>query len=339
MQSAPLVSVIVPCYNCERYLEEAIQSVKDQTYPEIELVLVDDGSTDGTRNIIERHADDAACHFGPNRGASAARTTGTELASGDFIQYLDADDRLRPEALKGRLAALQETPADVAYSAYQRLVDDGAGFSPGETVEKTLEEIHPDPEIATLGSFWLPPAALMYHRGIVEKIGEWNDSLPVIQDARFLQDAAFHGARFVKVPEVLAEYRVHEDGSLSTQDQEAFNRDIWVNARQIEERWRTQQGTPTDPQKKALADVYDHCARTFFGVDRALYAQAARRVEALAPETRSDRLARYAWSAERFGYSLSSRAERARQQCLRRAKAALRPLYHKAQRMLDDDAD
>jgi glycosyltransferase involved in cell wall biosynthesis len=333
---APLVSVIIPCYNCESYLEETIRSVRKQTYPDVELVLVDDGSTDGTQGIIERHSEDAVCHFGPNRGVSAARSTGTELASGDYIQYLDADDHLRPTALERRIESLEEAEADVAYSAYQRLIPDLRNeFREGPVVEKTLEEVHPDPEIATLRSFWLPPVALTYRRRIVEKIGAWNESLPVIQDARFLQDAAFHGARFVKVSEVLAEYRDHDGGSLSTQDQAAFNRDIWMNARQIEERWRAHQGALTADQEQALASVYDHCARSFFGVDRVLFEQASHRVEILASKKKSEQLDRYARAVEQVGYTVSSRIEQIRQGCLRRVKDGLRPLYHKIQRMVE----
>lgn len=328
MQDQPLVSVIIPCYNCEEYLEDTLQSVQEQTYSNIELVLVDDGSTDGTREIIERHEEDAVCHFGPNRGASAARTTGTELSSGDVIQYLDADDRLRPEALEKRVDALWSEDADVAYSAYQRLVEDGDSFSQGARVEKTLEDVHPDPEIATVGAFWLPPAALTYRRRIVEKIGEWNDSLPVIQDARFLQDAAFHGARFVKVPEVLAEYRDHDDGSLSSQDQHAFNRDIWVNARQIEERWRNQQRELTDAQKKVLASAYNHCARSLFGIDRTLYEQSVNRVLALAPHMASEQLQWYTKAERYLGYTVSARMERLRQKIAKEFKSFVRSFCH-----------
>ncbi|WP_162899548.1 glycosyltransferase family 2 protein [Salinibacter ruber] len=336
MPDFPLVSVIIPCYNCEQYLEKTLQSVESQTYPNVELVLVDDGSTDGTRSIIETREGDAVCHYGPNRGASAARTTGTEMSSGDYIQYLDADDLLTPEALEKRIAALESELGDVAYSAYQRLVEDGSGFSPGNTVEKTLEEVHPDPEIATLGAFWLPPAALTYSRDIVETIGEWNDSLPVIQDARFLQDAAFHGAQFVKVPEVLAEYRDHEDGSLSTQDQNAFNRDIWVNARQIEERWRQKHGGLTDAQKKQLAGAYDHCARALFGVDRAIYTQALSRVRDIEPEKVSKRLKRYAYAERYIGYKASATIEELRQSGIRTAKSVLRPLYEFLKKPVDE---
>jgi len=321
------VSVIIPCYNCAAYLEETIASVRGQSYPRVELVLVDDGSTDGTREIVERHSDDAVCHFGPNRGASAARTTGTELASGDFIQYLDADDLLHPDALEQRVNALEEAGADVAYSAYRRLRPEGDTFTEEDIVETTLEEVHPDPEIATLGSFWLPPVALTYRRRIVERIGAWNESLPVIQDARFLQDAAFHGAEFVKVSEVLGDYRDHEEGSLSTDDQYAFHHDIWVNARQIEERWRQKQGGLTDAQMEQLAGAYEHCARTLFGVDRAIYTQALSRVRDMKPEKVSKRLKRYAYLERRIGYKAAATMERLRQRGIRKTKSALRPMY------------
>lgn len=329
MPDAPLASVIIPCYNCERYLESTIQSVKAQTYPNVELVLVDDGSTDGTRSVVERYAEDAVCHFGPNRGASAARTTGTELANGSFIQYLDADDRLCPEALERRIGALEREGADVAYSAFERLArDDDGSFSPAETVRRRIEDVHPNPQIATFRQFWLPPAALTYRRGIVDRIGAWNERLPIIQDARFLQDAAFYGAEFVGVPEVLAEYRDHDAGSLSSSDSVAFDRDIWVNAREIEDRWQERDGTLSEEQKQALSAVYDHCARSFFGVDYVLYAQAVARIDALTPGDYSDRLARYETARRRLGYRRASRAERLRQRAVQNLKSALRPLYY-----------
>jgi glycosyltransferase involved in cell wall biosynthesis len=107
LSTAPLASVVIPCYNCERYLEATIQSVKAQTYPNVELVLVDDGSTDGTRSVVERYAEDGVCHFGPNCSASVARTLGNDLASGAFIRYLDADDRLRQRTVQSLKSALR----------------------------------------------------------------------------------------------------------------------------------------------------------------------------------------------------------------------------------------
>jgi glycosyltransferase involved in cell wall biosynthesis len=332
----PLASVVIPCYNSDRYLEETLHSVDQQTYPNLEVILIDDGSTDDSTSIIkqyartkQQHADEVVCHFGPNQGVSTARTIGTNLSSGVFVQYLDADDLLRPEALERRINALEATGGDVAYSAFQRLVpaDDGS-FSAGGTVRRRIDDVHPDPEIATFRQFWLPPAALTYRREIVEKIGGWNKKLPIIQDARFLQDAAFYGGEFVGIPEVLADYRDHDAGSLSSSDSKSFNRDIWVNAREVEDRWRERDGSLSEEQKHALSSVYDHCARSFFGVDRVLYEQAVARIDALTPGAFSDHLARYETARHWFGYGFSSRAETLRETVVCKIKAVLRPLYY-----------
>src|SRR6476660_860164 len=196
-----LVSVVVPCYNAERFLAETLQSAFIQTYPEIEVIVIDDGSTDGTADLIHSYGDRVHAEFGANRGASAARNRGTALARGEFIQYLDCDDLLTPDAIANRVAALQESGADVAYSDWERLAEVQSGtFDTSEQIIRRIEDVHPILQIALVTSFWAPPAALTYRRTIVEKIGGWKDWLPVIQDARFLQDAGFADGRFVYVP-------------------------------------------------------------------------------------------------------------------------------------------
>jgi glycosyltransferase involved in cell wall biosynthesis len=230
------VSVVIPCYNAELFLRETVESALRQDYPDVEIVLVDDGSTDGTANLIRSFRSQVRAEFGPNRGPSAARNRGTALATGSFIQYLDADDLLLPGAIRKRVQALAASGADVAYSDWQRLEEQAGGlFSPGEVVSRTIEEVHPDPEIACFSDFWAPPAALLYRRSIVDRIGSWNESLPVIQDARFLLDAALHGARFVHVSGVGAYYRVHRGPSVSRRDPVRFVRDCFRNATQVEE--------------------------------------------------------------------------------------------------------
>jgi hypothetical protein len=110
----------------------------------------------------------------------------------------------------------------------------------------------------------------------------------------------------VKVPEVLAEYRDHDDGSLSTQDQHAFNRDIWVNARQIEERWREERKGLTEARRRILSNVYDHCARFFFGEDQVVFEQAVQRIGLLDPGQMSATVERYLLGKKILGYKKSS---------------------------------
>mgnify|MGYP001792971458 CR=1 FL=1 len=113
--NAPPVSVVIPCYNAARFLAETIDSVLEQTSPAFELIVIDDGSTDGTAEIIDRYGrrlgGQLIFESGPNRGVSAARNRGTELASGRYLQYLDADDLLRPDALQVKFQSPGQTSA------------------------------------------------------------------------------------------------------------------------------------------------------------------------------------------------------------------------------------
>src|ERR1700688_447700 len=97
---AGLVSIVIPCYNAKRFLAETLESALAQSYPHTEIIVVDDGSTDGTAALIGAYADRVKAEFGPNRGVSAARNRGTALAAGEFIQYLDADDLLISDAIE-----------------------------------------------------------------------------------------------------------------------------------------------------------------------------------------------------------------------------------------------
>ncbi|QIR40492.1 glycosyltransferase [Tolypothrix sp. PCC 7910] len=283
MHAVPLVSVVIPCYNAEQYLAETITSVLSQTWQDFEIIAVDDGSTDNTANLLRSYGSKIRAEFSPNRGASAARNLGTTLARGKFIQYLDADDLLRPDALEKRIQALVSSDADVAYSDWQRLTENQAGkFLLGDVISRRIEDVHSDPQIALFTDFWAPPAALLYHRRIVEAIGSWNESLPIIQDARFLLDAALMGGKFVYVPGVQADYRVHKANSLSRRNPIKFVVDCFNNACQVEEFWKVNGGI-TSERQATLEQVYGGVARFFFEHDRPTFYEALAKIHALNP--------------------------------------------------------
>ena len=106
--SLPVVSIIIPCYNGVEFIAEAIESVLSQTYPRIEIVVVDDGSTDGSENVIAKYP--VRCVRGPRKGVSAARNRGVAECTGDFVAFLDADDLLLPNAIQSGMNALMEHP-------------------------------------------------------------------------------------------------------------------------------------------------------------------------------------------------------------------------------------
>lgn len=109
---APLVSVIVPAFNAAPFVEQAIASVRAQTWPRWELIVVDDGSTDGTAAILAREQDPRIRIVSQdNAGVGAARNAALEIARGDYVAFLDADDRLPPESLSRRVAYLDANPS------------------------------------------------------------------------------------------------------------------------------------------------------------------------------------------------------------------------------------
>ena len=125
---APAVSVVMPAYNCEKYIEAAIRSVISQTFTDWELIVIDDGSSDSTREIIDRlAAEDSRILSLPNEknmGVAATRNRGIDISRGSYIALLDSDDVWREEKLERQLERLCETGADLGYCSYA-IIDAG----------------------------------------------------------------------------------------------------------------------------------------------------------------------------------------------------------------------
>jgi glycosyltransferase involved in cell wall biosynthesis len=109
--SEPLVSVIIPVWNCEHYLGEAVESVLNQTYSPHEVIVVDDGSTDGSAEVAKRFGSLVRYYFQTRSGAAAARNQGVELAGGDFFAFLDADDIWVKDKLACQMKRFEDNPA------------------------------------------------------------------------------------------------------------------------------------------------------------------------------------------------------------------------------------
>ena len=129
--NVPLVSVIIPVFNGERYIEQAVRSVMNQTYEKWELFVIDDGSSDSTCDIVRRLAQEDSriqllCNA-ENMGAAKTRNRGLELSSGEYAAFIDSDDRWHPEKLMLQLRRLTEEKADLVYTSYA--IVDGEGKS------------------------------------------------------------------------------------------------------------------------------------------------------------------------------------------------------------------
>jgi len=183
----PLVSILIPCYNCELWLAEALESALAQSWKNIEVIVVDDGSTDSSLAIaktFESHDVKVICQ--PNLGASAARNKALKEAKGDFIQYLDADDILAPNKIELQLGLFETIGSDYVVAG------EWARFY------KTPQESQfiPQPLWADMtpidwltcsyeGHWMMHPAAWLVSRSISEQAGPWNESLSLNDDGEY----------------------------------------------------------------------------------------------------------------------------------------------------------
>lgn len=112
ISNSPLVSILIPCHNCERYVGAAIESALNQSYKDIEVIVIDDGSTDNSRKVIDKYSEYIKLDSIPHQGACSARNRALELAQGEYIKFLDADDLLCPEKIELQVRAIEEGDLD-----------------------------------------------------------------------------------------------------------------------------------------------------------------------------------------------------------------------------------
>jgi glycosyltransferase involved in cell wall biosynthesis len=201
----PRVSVIVPFYDAERYLGEAIESVLAQTLPAHQLLLVDDASRDGSAEVAARYAsaraEIALLRLERNGGPAAARNAGLAAAQGELVTFLDADDRMLPERLELQAAHLRAHPRIDGVVCGEEVVDDPPASRP-----------RAEPRARRNGRFHT--MSLMLRRSSLERVGRFDPSYRVAEDLDFLYRAAAAGLVIDAVDRVLTRRRLH-DANLS----------------------------------------------------------------------------------------------------------------------------
>lgn len=215
-----LVSVIVPVFNRPEQLVDAVSSAVSQDYASVEVIIVDDGSTDGrTREAAQmlagRHAGIVRFECIPNGGPGLAREHGRRLARGEFIQYLDSDDVLLPCKFSNQVAALRaETEADVAYGI--TLFRDSYGLlSPGAHKDTGVTRTNMFPTF--LNSRWWDTSTPLYRASACDKAGPWV-ALRLEEDWEYDCRIAAHGGRLVHCAVPVSETRDHAANRLCRGD-------------------------------------------------------------------------------------------------------------------------
>lgn len=224
----PLVTTVIPVYNGERYLREAIDSVLAQDYPELELLVIDDGSTDGSADIARSYGDRIRYHYQPNAGLSAAQNAGIAQARGAFIAYLDCDDLWVPGKLSLQMHVFRREPAT-------------------DMVFGHVEQFY-SPEIATRAEREAPgimsgysTGTMLARSGVFDRAGLFSPEFRVGEFLDWYARAGDAGLKSVMLDDILLKRRIHAD-NMGVRDRDKRGDYLRVFKASLDRRRREQKG-------------------------------------------------------------------------------------------------
>jgi glycosyltransferase involved in cell wall biosynthesis len=277
--SNQLVSVIIPCYNAGCWVYQAVDSCLAQTYRPIEVIVVDDGSTDDSADILRRYGDRIRFVQQPHTNGNRARNDGMALSRGRYLQFLDADDYLLPEKIASQVALLQETEDDAVYCDYAILTyKDGAPrLGPFKT-----NDARPDLLTALLIGHWVQGNTLLWRREAVVRLGGWDESLLAAQDFDLLVRAALQGLRLRHQPGPWVVVRRYGNVTVSTSDPLR----LFLNRTRVLEKVEHELIANEGLRRRyasALARAYFRTARQIYSLDKRAARQLVARCLALDP--------------------------------------------------------
>jgi glycosyltransferase involved in cell wall biosynthesis len=308
-----LVSILIPAYNAEEWISEAIQSAIAQTWQRIEIILVDDGSTDRTLAVARQFEKDGIqVVTQENQGAAAARNKAFSLCDGDYIQWLDADDLLAPDKIANQMKVLNQninrrTLLSAAwgrftYSRHRAQIRPDAlwcDLSPAEFLLRKLGQ-----------NLYMPNAAWLVSRELTEAAGPWDVNMFVDDDGEYFCRVllASDGIRFV--PDAKVYYRNSGPGSLS---------DIGKSDKKMDAQWRSMQlhmgylrSLEESPRVDSACVTYLQNWLMYFYPNRLdLVKQAHNAAAAFGGTLTNPRFSwKYSWIKALFGWDLAKRAEK-----------------------------
>lgn len=261
------VSILIPCYNAERWIAQAIRSALEQEYPEQEVIVVDDGSTDGSVEQIRTFGEQIRFEASPHRGGNIVRNRLLELARGSWLQYLDADDYVLPGKIAGQAALAEQVPdLDVIYSPI--LME----YWHDETCER--REVLPIPEPrdpwALLARWQLPQTGTcLWRKAALEEVGGWRPDQPCCQEHELYFRLLAAGKRFGYHPDARAVYRQWSSATVCRRDPLlSFQKRLEVVDRLETHLMAT--GQLSELRRAAIAQARLECARSLYHLHRPL---------------------------------------------------------------------
>lgn len=204
-EKIPTVSVVIPTYNRAHLVGRAIQSVLNQTYQDFEIIVVDDGSTDNTEEVVKSFNDPRIRYIrhDQNRGGSAARNTGIKMARGEYIAFQDSDDEWLPEKLEKQMRVFENAPAEVGvvYTGFWRIEGDRRTYIPSDKISQKEGNIQGE----LLKGNFVTTQATVLKKECFEKAGMFDQRLPRFQDWElFIRISKYYEFKCIDEPLVIS---------------------------------------------------------------------------------------------------------------------------------------
>jgi len=231
---SPLVSIIISAYNAEKYVSQTIDSVLQQTYSKIEIIVVNDGSNDDTDRILKSYGNRIVIVNQENRGQDAALNNGYKHSTGDFIKFMDSDDLINPEMIENQIRTLAGSEEFVAYGEWSRFYNDdisSADFTPLDYWKDAspIDFLTSRPE-----GVMLQCGIMLLPRKIIEKSGLWDERLILFNDTEFFTRVLLQSKGVLFSSGARLYYRSGLSGSISVQKSRKYFESTFLATKLIE---------------------------------------------------------------------------------------------------------
>jgi glycosyltransferase involved in cell wall biosynthesis len=209
------ISVIIPAFNRVLLLQHTLRSLVSQTWPAFEIIVVDDGSTDGTAEMAEKFGHPVRVIRQHNQGPAAARNRGFYESSGDYIHFFDSDDIALANKHEVQLQALEKSGADIAYGPWVKGHFSDSGFHPKDLILQQRGLPSGNLIKALLTDWSIVPHACLFRRTIVEKVDGFPENLFIAEDQLMFLRCLLAGAKVIHSPDTLELYRADNTCKIS----------------------------------------------------------------------------------------------------------------------------
>ena len=260
--SLPLVSVVIPVYNGEAFILECLRSVAAQTYPKLQIIVVDDGSTDRTAELVRQSGMNTELVSQDHKNLPSARNTGIRHATGDFIALLDSDDLWHPDKIEAQVSMMMENPeAGLIFTDTEKIFPSGKTRRQKDKKQLSKKINQQDPFPVLIKKNVIVPSSVLIRTSVFEKIGYFDEALNSCEDWEFWLRFPVHHLPIFFLDRVLTKYRFH-GGNMSTKADAMQQGRLQVLTKVFED-------PLLDPKylrykNRAFASIYAEAANAFY---------------------------------------------------------------------------